>query len=55
VAGPNAGGLADLLNRIVVATAPNQRWVADVTEFTCGDGKLYFAGLRDRSATATGP
>jgi putative transposase len=44
---PDAGGLADLLNRNFAATAPNQRWVADVTEFACGDGKLYLAGIRD--------
>ncbi len=44
---PDAGGLPDLLNRNFVAQAPNQRWVADVTEFACGDGKLYLAGIRD--------
>jgi transposase InsO family protein len=44
---PDAGGLADLLNRDFTATAPNQRWVADVTEFACGDGKLYLAAIRD--------
>ena len=44
---PDAGGLPDLLQRNFVASAPNQRWVADVTEFACGDGKLYLAGIRD--------
>jgi transposase InsO family protein len=44
---PDAGGLADLLNRNFTAHAPNQRWVADVTEFPTGDGKLYLAGIRD--------
>lgn len=44
---PDAGGLPDLLNRNFAATAPNQRWVADVTEFPTGDGKLYLAGIRD--------
>lgn len=44
---PDAGGLADLLNRDFTATAPNQRWVADVTEFATGDGKLYLAAVRD--------
>jgi transposase InsO family protein len=44
---PDAGGLADLLNRDFAATAPNQRWVTDVTEFPTGDGKLYQAGIRD--------
>jgi putative transposase len=44
---PDAGGLVDLLQRDFTATAPNQRWVADVTEFATGDGKLYLAGVRD--------
>lgn len=44
---PDAGGLVDLLNRDFTAAAPNQRWVADVTEFATGDGKLYLAAIRD--------
>ena len=44
---PGAGGAADLLNRDFVAAAPNQRWVADVTEFATGEGKLYLAAVRD--------
>jgi putative transposase len=44
---PDAGGMPDLLNRHFHADAPNQRWVADVTEFATGDGKLYLAGVRD--------
>jgi transposase InsO family protein len=44
---PDVGGLADLLNRDFAATAPNQRWVADVTEFATGEGKLFLAGVRD--------
>jgi putative transposase len=44
---PDAGGVPDLLNRDFTATAPNQRWVADISEFKCGDGKLYLAGIRD--------
>ena len=43
---PDAGGVAGLLNRDF-STAPNQRWVADISEFKCGDGKLYLAGIRD--------
>ena len=27
--------------------ASDQRWVADITEFPTGDGKLYLAGIRD--------
>lgn len=44
---PDAGGLVDLLQRDFTASAPNQRWVADVTELPTGDGKLYLAGIRD--------
>lgn len=44
---PDIGGLVDLLNRDFTASAPNQRWVADVTEFPTGEGKLYLAGIRD--------
>jgi transposase InsO family protein len=44
---PDTGGLVDLLQRDFTATAPNQRWVADVTEFPTGDGKLFLAGIRD--------
>lgn len=44
---PNAGGLPDLLGRDFQAEAPNQRWVADVTEFPTGEGKLFLAGIRD--------
>jgi putative transposase len=44
---PDVGGLVDLLNRDFQATAPNQRWVADVTEFATGEGKLFLAGVRD--------
>lgn len=44
---PDVGGLADLLERDFTATAPNQRWVADFTEFPTGEGKLYLAGIRD--------
>jgi putative transposase len=28
-------------------SVPNQRWVADITEFATGDGKLYLAAVRD--------
>ena len=34
------------MNRDFRAAAPNRRWVADVTEFACGDGKLYLAAIR---------
>lgn len=44
---PDAGGMPDLLNRQFHANAPNQRWVADVTEFPTGEGKLFLAAVRD--------
>lgn len=37
----------DLLQRDFTAAAPNRRWVADITEFACWDGKLYLAGIKD--------
>jgi putative transposase len=37
----------DLLERDFTAAAPDERWVADITEFACLDGKLYLAGIRD--------
>jgi transposase InsO family protein len=37
----------DLLERDFSAARPNQRWVADVTEFRCLDGKLFLAGIKD--------
>jgi putative transposase len=36
-----------VLNREFDATAPNQKWVTDVTEFRVGDRKLYFAPVMD--------
>jgi transposase InsO family protein len=37
----------DLLNRDFTAERSDLRWVADITEFACLDGKLYLAGIRD--------
>ncbi len=37
----------DLLNRDFTAERSNLRWVADISEFGCVDGKLYLAGIRD--------
>ena len=37
----------DLLDRDFTAEASDQRWVADITEFACVDGKLYLAGILD--------
>lgn len=38
---------ANVLNRDFRATAPNQRWVTDVTEFRVGDQKVYLAPVMD--------
>jgi len=39
---------ANLLDRRFEATAPNQRWVGDTTEFRIGEnGKLYLAAILD--------
>jgi putative transposase len=37
----------NLLNREFDATAPNQKWVTDVTEFSVGNRKLYFSPVMD--------
>jgi putative transposase len=43
-----AGAIApNLLNRKFDATAPNQKWVTDVTEFSVGDRKLYLSPVMD--------
>ncbi len=44
---PDAGGAPDLLNRDFRVEAPNRRWVADISEFPTGEGKLHLAALRD--------
>ncbi len=37
----------DLLERDFSATEPNQRWVADITEFSTDEGRLYLVGVLD--------
>ena len=50
------GTIADnVLNRDFTATAPNQKWVTDVTEFRVADRKVYLSpviDLFDRSVVA---
>lgn len=42
------GKIADNgLNREFTATAPNQKWVTDVTEFRVCDRKVYFSPIMD--------
>jgi putative transposase len=38
---------ADLLERDFTATRSDERWVADITEFACRDGKLFLSGIKD--------
>lgn len=37
----------DLLERDFSASRPNERWVADITEFNTGEGRLYLAAVLD--------
>ena len=37
----------DLLQRDFTAERSDLRWVADISEFRCVDGKLFLAGIRD--------
>ena len=44
---PDTAYAPDLLERDFSATRPDERWVADISEFHCLDGKLFLAGIRD--------
>jgi transposase InsO family protein len=44
---PDSAPAPDRLNRDFTAERPNQRWVADITEFPTGEGKLHLAGVWD--------
>jgi putative transposase len=44
---PDVAPAPDLLKRDFSASAPKERWVADITEFMTGEGKLCLAGVRD--------
>ncbi|SUU34534.1 transposase insK for insertion sequence element IS150 [Actinobacillus seminis] len=42
------GKIADnLLKRDFSATAPNEKWATDITEFKCAEGKLYLSPIKD--------
>ena len=43
----NTAPAPDLLERDFTAERSDQRWVADITEFACCDGKLFLAGIKD--------
>ncbi|MEM1332745.1 MAG: IS3 family transposase [Actinomycetota bacterium] len=44
---PNTAPAGDLLERDFSAARPDERWVADISEFACCDGKLFLAGIKD--------
>jgi putative transposase len=44
---PDIAPAPDLLRRDFTAERPNERWVADITEFATAEGELYVAGVRD--------
>lgn len=46
-ANPHYPVAANLLQRDFTATAPNQKWVADITYLATEEGFLYLAGLED--------
>ncbi|GIP19721.1 transposase [Paenibacillus montaniterrae] len=37
----------NLIQRDFSASAPNQKWLADITEIPCSDGKLYLSAILD--------
>ena len=37
----------NLINQDFTATAPNKKWLSDITEVPCADGKLYIAPVPD--------
>jgi len=41
----------DLVGRDFTADAPNQLWLADITEHRTGDGKLYLCAIKDVFST----
>jgi putative transposase len=43
----NTAFAPDRIGRDFTAERSNQRWVADITEFKCTDGRLYLAGIKD--------
>ncbi len=45
--GSNTAPAGDLLERDFTAETSDSRWVADITEFACVDGKLFLAGIVD--------
>jgi transposase InsO family protein len=44
---PDTAPAGDLLERDFTSPASDLRWVADISEFKCVDGKLFLAGIMD--------
>lgn len=43
----NTAPAGDLLERDFTAAAPDERWVADISEFKCCDGELFLDEIKD--------
>ena len=46
-ADPEAQKAENLIQQDFSASAPNEKWLSDITEIPCEDGKLYLAGVLD--------
>jgi transposase InsO family protein len=46
-ADPAAQAADDLVKRDFTAAAPNEKWLTDITEMQCKDGKLYLCAVLD--------
>jgi len=46
-ADPEKQAAEDLVKRDFAAETPNVKWLTDITEMQCGDGKLYFCPVMD--------
>jgi transposase InsO family protein len=44
---PAAQAAEDLVKRDFTANAPGEKWLTDITEIFCKDGKLYLCGILD--------
>ena len=44
---PGTSAHDDLVRRVFTADAPNQLWLADITEHRTADGKLYLCAIKD--------
>lgn len=44
---PKARASEDLVKRDFSSAMPNQKWLTDITEMRCRDGKLYLCAVLD--------